>query len=542
MKKINLLGYVLGVCLMALVSFFVSSCATEELEENEIIPGLNLITNNYTGYSTGELQLEPTGITLGNIRIDLAKTQIEVTAEKLGKLSLTSQTDPSTAVDSTAVGKVTKRGTKKFNFSDGQIATAVWQYLYELAAKYHWEITEVIFKNYTSELVEDGKIARIILNFDVICKRDGETPDVKTFTLSPAYYQYVKGAQIDDNAIVNTYDEIGRSTGDVTAIDAAFTAKVWLNLAQKTITVKKDQFGKVDPTLLGTPHRTAVSPTDSIGEKITFSDGFSDKQVAKIEIRNVHHKNAKFYYSITELKYIDYTVTTVSDKQCLITLHYRGTYVHSDGSKKGTFDLYPKYYQKLEDEPAQLTWKVDSTYTILSDGSMIWYGKLTRSDGLVKEKRAVVAFVGDVHGRYVFGVSEAKVIKKNDSHKKRTEMCTTEKDGDWTITTDYETWRWERFFANPQNLDLTTETEIVFWTKQLTFKDPETGWTLTTKPLVKNCEITADEIYIDSSAPSTKEDQGHSYTYVGSHRLAVKNTVDGNTIHSSTGDSRLFTH
>lgn len=541
--KKNLLSYALSLCLVTLCSIAFWACSNEELDAASVTTILNLKVTNNTGYSTGDLLLEPSGTSIGNIRIDLKETKIEVTPDKLGTVRLTGQTNPEVTDEPTETS-MRRHGTKNFSFSDGQTAAAVWNYLYETAALNHWELTDVQFVDYEAERVSDDMV-RITLNFDVICQLVGKNTDVKSFTMSPSYYQYVKGAKVDDTAIVTTDDQIGGSSADVTAIDVAFTAKAWLKLAQTSITVKKDQFGKVSLSQAGTPQGSTINKTDSIGEQITFADSFADSQRASITLRNAHHKNAEFYYSITELKYIDYTVTTVSDKQCLITLHYRGTYVHSNGTKRGTFDLYPKYYQILEEEqpqPQEFTYKVDSTYTNLGDGSMLWQGTITRSDGKKWEKRKTVAFVGDVHGRDVFGVSEAKVVKKNDTHKKHSNMCTTTTEGEWTITKDYETWRWERYFANPQNLDLTAETEIVFWTQQLTFKDPETGWTLTTKPLVKNCVITQDEIIYDASAPKIKQDgdHDHDYTYVGTHILAVINTLDGNFFYTSIAPSCLL--
>jgi len=545
MKKNNFVSYVLTLCVVMLVNFFCTSCANEEMDKlvTNLTLQLQLQIKNYTGYSTGDLHLEPLGTSVGDARIELSQTKIEVEPEQLGKVALTSQTEPTITKVEAADSIKSYHGTKNFRFSDTQTAAAVWNYMYELVAKYHWEVVDIQFVDYKSELINDA-IARIDLNFDVICKENSDEHKEKRFTMSPGYYQYVKGAKIDDTPIITTDDQIGGSTGDVTAIDPAFSAKVWLKLAQTSITVKKDQFGKVSLSQAGTPQSVDISRTDSLGNQITFADNFVDSQKASVSIRNAHHKNAEFYYTINELKYIDYTATAISDKQYLITLHYRGSFVHSDGSKKGTFDLYPKYYQMLEEEkPAELTYKVDSTYVFLSSGSIIWRATIERSDGKKWEQKKTVAFVGDVHGRNVFGVSEALVVDKRDSNKEHQDLSITEPDGEnWTIKTSYYTWRWERYFANPANKDLSAETEIVFWTKQLTFKDSETGWTLTTKPLVKSCKILQDEIINEDDAPKTMKDpdHDHDYTYVGSHKLQVECDVDGIFFHSSTATTYLY--
>lgn len=539
-KKI-LLGYVLSVIVLTLSMFFVG-CSNEEIETASAPTNLTLNISNNTGYSTGELILQPTGETLGNIRIDLSKIKIEVEADQLGKVSLTGQTDPA-ITDVETESSMSKNGTKSFTFSDTQTATAVWNYLYEVAALNHWELTDVQYVDYDYELVNDeGTMARITLNFDAICQQFGNKTDVKRFTLSPSYYQVVKGVKVDDTAIVTTHDGIGGSTGDVTAAEAAFTADVWLKLAQTSINVTKDKLGKVNLSTAGTPQTTAISKTDSIGEQITFADNFADSQKASVTIRNAHSKSAEFYYSITSLKYVDYTATAVNDKTYLIKLHYRGTYVHSNGSKQGTFELYPSYYQVLEDEQPALTYKVTESPTKndLTDSRSDYLTVIIkRSDGKKWTLEELIAQCGTAKGRKVLGVTApATTTGYNDTDYEREDSGVETKNG-FTISTSNHIYRRDTKYKAEISDNLTSESEILFTTKSIKFVDPETGWEWK-KDYVQRVEITSGNIETIAGKQQTYSEQGYNYKYLATHKITFKCYLNGELYKQSISENDLY--
>ena len=261
----------------------------------------------------------------------------------------------------------------------------------------------------------------------------------------------------------------------------------------------------------------------------------------------MHHKNAEWWYAISETKYVDYKAELVNDSTYKITLNYNGKYSHSkESSKSGSFAQNPFYYQILKAEPQPLTYKSDTTYIYdggQNSGSILFIYNVVRSDGKTIAKGSdEVAWSGNVAGRNVFGVTKAEITDRKDSHQDWPNLFETKKHDNVTVkTTHYQTYRFERYYKGNSNTPISAICEFKFVTSKVTITDPETGWSLSSKDFTPSVTVTKDEIGQDSSAPSTlKDDQtGHTYSYLGTHTLSVKCNI-GWDFHKSTAKNHLY--
>lgn len=518
--------------------------AFEEVSPQKIVRYVQEQVNDWLGGSDVSVVEHPTSALFAQVQILLHEERIYVERENLGKADLVSQTNPEITRQPSSGDSIAYRGVKSFTFSDGQISDAIWRYIYAAVADSHVEITNVTFKDYEVGVVSDD-VRKITQRYEVSYQyfHDG-TADAGTVEMKPFYYQLVKGAKVDDTPLINTDDHIGYSTGAVTtATPGGFTSRVLLQLASQYVTVDANKFGKTVLTEAGVPVNAPVAVTDSLGNQIRWMDRFNDPQTATSTIRNMHATNAEWYWYIVKGVYVDSKATKVDEETYLITDHYRYTVAHSsDATRTVTFDLYPRYYQKLEKE-VSYTYKVDSTYQKYDAdtySTIIWEGTITRSDGKKWSYAEQVVQEGDIKGRVVYGVSEAKVVKRDDTNFKKENESGVKTNNNWSITTDYRIWRWDRYYANVGNQNLMSNSEIVFVTRTLKFVDPETGWSMETKTFQQQVKVVRDEIAFERNQPQTTTNNGHACTYVGTHFLKVESYLDGVLFRTSESVNPLY--
>ena len=539
------LNVIMTVIMMMVMSGVLGSCneAGEELDI-KYAPEPNIEVKNEQGYSIISIT---DGKYTTKIEIQLAQKSIAVDRKDLGKSTRTFESDiAKSEKDSTSVTI-----TRTHKFSDTQSSQATGKNWHDPNATFYVEAVDITCNEETSstKVDEEGNVYRIIPTYPVKLRYIQGGNELKTITIdaNPWYLQTAKDAKIDDKAIVSIDNQLGSSTADVTvATDASFTSKTSIKLAKRYVYVDKDQFGKLTVTS-GTPSTSNINNTDSIGNLITATDKGSDGQVINLHIRNMHHKNAEWWYAVSETKYVDYKAELVNDSTYKITLNYNGKYSHSkESSKSGSFAQNPYYYQILKAEPQQLTYQVDTCYIYdggANSGSILYMYKITRSDGKKFNGTEEVAWSGNVAGRNVFGVTKAEITDRKYSSQDWPNLFETKNRNNCKIeTTAYKTYRYERYFASSGSTPISAICEFKFVTSKVTFTDPDTGWTLVSKEFTPSVSITKDEIGQDSSAPSTlKDDQtGHTYSYLGTHTLSVNCKLNNQIFHKSTGKSNLY--
>ena len=155
----------------------------------EVIDSLIIRTKDYEGHSDGSAT-NVLGTGSAEIALTLGNKELIVEEAQFGKLSLTNEGAPSSEDISTITQKG-QRSTKRFTFSDGQIATAIYQYLYQLTAENHVEITSVAYKDYTATKTGDSTY-QIKPHFVVSYRRLGTLTETGTFDLYPWYTQKLK--------------------------------------------------------------------------------------------------------------------------------------------------------------------------------------------------------------------------------------------------------------------------------------------------------------------------------------------------------------
>lgn len=155
-----------------------------------IVDSLIVTTHDGEGFADGSIR-NVLGFTSAQATVTLAQPQIIVTeASKLGVVTLLS-TSPTNSKD---ISTTTQRGTsfaKSDNFSDGQVAADIWQYLYDITAENHVEIQDVQYVDYSAVAVNDST-RRITLHYHVTFQRTGSVTESGSFELYPYYTQLLR--------------------------------------------------------------------------------------------------------------------------------------------------------------------------------------------------------------------------------------------------------------------------------------------------------------------------------------------------------------
>jgi len=168
----------------------------------EVVDSLIIRTQNNEGNSSGTIT-NVLGTGSAEVSLNLGSKSVTVPEAQFGKTSLTNESNVTTEDISTTTQKGV-RSTKNFTFADGQTALAIYQYLYQLAAENHVEITSVVYKDYTPTKLSDTQY-RITPHFVVTYRRLGTLTETGTFDLYPWYTQNLQ--QITDPTYEYVVDE-----------------------------------------------------------------------------------------------------------------------------------------------------------------------------------------------------------------------------------------------------------------------------------------------------------------------------------------------
>lgn len=159
-------------------------------EGTNVVDSLIVTTHDGEGFADGSIR-NVLGFTTAQATVTLAQPLIVVTeAGKLGVVSLLS-TSPTNSKD---ISTNTQHGTsfaKTDNYSDGQVAADIWQYLYDLSAENHVEVTDVQYVDYSAAAVNDST-RKITLHYHVTYERKGSITEKGSFELYPYYSQVLR--------------------------------------------------------------------------------------------------------------------------------------------------------------------------------------------------------------------------------------------------------------------------------------------------------------------------------------------------------------
>lgn len=109
----------------------------------------------------------------------------------------------------------------------------------------------------------------------------------------------------------------------------------------------------------------------------------------------------------------------------------------------------------------------------------------------------------------------------------------------FTETMRTHLWRYQNHWVSDADGDIYTDSHLLFQSCVITFRDGDFTWT--SKSFTKSAEVTYDNIDTDSDmVGKTTTTNGRNYTYGGTHRLTVKNLVDGEEFFTSTAVSPLW--
>lgn len=109
----------------------------------------------------------------------------------------------------------------------------------------------------------------------------------------------------------------------------------------------------------------------------------------------------------------------------------------------------------------------------------------------------------------------------------------------FTETMRTHLWRYQNHWVSDADGDIYTDSHLLFQSCVITFTDGDFSWT--SKSFEKSAEVVYDNIDQDEDmVGKTTTTNGNSYSYGGTHRLTVKNLVDGEEFFSSTAVSPLW--
>jgi hypothetical protein len=191
----------------------------------EVNDSLIITTHNNEGYADGNV-INVLGTGSSEINITLTKNNIPVAKSDLGTVTLVSATDPSSTDISTSAQKG-MRYMRNFNFSDTQVATTIYQFLHQLSAENHVEITDVNYVDYQAIKTAGDKYAEITLHFRVAYQRYGNLTETGYFDLYPRYQQMAKDEQpVIRYEVDDSYKDKTLSTSKVKKLTVKITRYV----------------------------------------------------------------------------------------------------------------------------------------------------------------------------------------------------------------------------------------------------------------------------------------------------------------------------
>jgi len=343
-------------------------------------------------------------------------------------------------------------------------------------------------------------------------------------------------------------------------IGGTATAKV--SLTRDTVTVEQNQLGQVELLKENKGQLIDISRVDSIGRYQSFDWSFSDGQTAvgftKWQYVGVEVLGTKIpYAAVSNLRFVQVARVEGTDDPNVVkvVLLFKATYEAKDINQlpegvpaSGELDLEVEYYQKaiVAPQPAEeLTYTTKMTFDPDASG-MYGIFEVFRSDGKTFSYTNKMASCGKISGGIYHVINTDHTCDFSDREDSRPEMNETgvSKDGYFSWVKSSHIWRFNvESFLTEANGHVGPVSEILFWSKNYTFIDPETGWSYTWE-FEKSTNVVENTIKYLEDAPKEVElndGTGRKGIYIGSYVLSIVNLLNKTEkVNESTSVSHLY--
>lgn len=533
------------------------SCSDQLLETAAITGTQDIIeSHDYDGYSVADITNKDGHFVLG-FRIDLGKKKIETEADVTGKINAVKPSNPST-IEYSEKGMTGELMTRHFDFQyDGQTADATATWLVDSLADYHYEVTDVYYKDYTSNVLDDeGKVYQMLPHFVVNYIHTTDPTLNGELNLYPRYLHLTKGTEIVDSLIVRTQNNEGSASGSVTNVLGTGSSEVALTLGSRELTVEENQFGKTSLTNESNVTTEDISTTSQKGERAAKNFTFADGQTSRAIWQYLYQIAADNHVTITSVTYKDFTADKLSEDTYKITQHYEVNYQRV-GTKveSGSFDLYPWYTQKLKKaENPTYVYEVDEKYSDSEANDVKMRNlsvKIYKKDAATGETvdswrlRWTVVTSGHIVGRDTVYVSATNIVDHDFTDKEEMgeayhyENKAIEDNPKFLETLSSHTYRCEAFAPADGGGKSVMGGQLLYQTSVITFTDENFIWK--SKEFVKSVDRSDEQMYDDPSrAGKTCVSSDRTYKYGKSHKITAHNYLDGELWFSSTATSHLW--
>lgn len=389
--------------------------------------------------------------------------------------------------------------------------------------------------------------------------QSGETLDVKAKGGQPIIvtngYEtslVITNSNVTNNGTesVGTITGIGSITTDIESenplkytLDTTGEAKVTLN--KSIVTVSAENAGIVNMTEKSSAIESDLSTEENVKKSYTKTFAFSDGQTADA-VYAYAYTNVKLsssvsvpHVEVTNVDYIDYTATKIADNQYKIVMHFVANYKTAGVRNAITesLDLYPEYIQEIEaTAPAYTYEEVVNYHFVEQDPSVLMEWRLTRNDGKKFSIWATVGKFARISGHNELHVTSGDIVSSNEKSMNTKEECINafapsadcffEKDEkEFHITSSAFGKEYNRTWMAESGKPIEGLGVIVmFQTANVTFTDPETGYT-STKSFSGELKI-KEEKSVDLHK-SDIQVQGKTAPYINSYQFTLEFLLKG---------------
>lgn len=353
-----------------------------------------------------------------------------------------------------------------------------------------------------------------------------------TDTVKVEVERFVKGADV----VKSVVNDFGFSNGTMTLGDKQLLA-VEIRHQFPLLSVEKNILGSANFSNVA-----ALRWDGTDGQKTTATVGAQGCQVDGVE------------YVRSEFK----TLVENSLVQVRTVYKVNGTYKNENNDVLPfEMELAPSYVQSYEEvvpvnnDPVY-RYEVEESYkdkeanNVKTRKLTVKITKFDQDNNVVQTWKLLrgVVISGHVSG-YDLYVKSTDIVNKvyTDEDDARPEYnyenVPVEGNEQFTETMRTHLWRYQNHWVSDADGDIYTDSHLLFQSCVITFTDGDFTWT--SKSFTKSAKVTYDKIDQDSDmVGKTTTTNGNSYTYGGTHRLTVKNLVDGEDFFTSTAVSPLW--
>jgi len=380
-----------------------------------------------------------------------------------------------------------------------------------------------------TEVIHDS-IDKIVVKYDTVYQ---DKPVIIHDTINVDVDHFVKGADL----LKSVVNDLGFANGTLQLGDKQLLA-VEIKHQFPILSVEKD--------ILGSANFSKV--------KALHWEG-TDKQVTTATVSSEGETTVNnFEYVRSEFK------TLVENSLVQVRTVYRvyGTYKNENEDVcEFTMELAPSYIQSYEEvvpvnnDPVY-HYEVEDSYKdkeangVKTRKLTVKITKLDQDNNVVQTWKLLrgVVISGHISG-YDLNVMGTTITEKvyTDEDDARPqynyENVAIEGNEQFSETMRTHLWRYQNHWVSDANGDVYTDSHLLFQSCVITFTDGDFSWT--SKSFTKSAEVVYDNIDTDAEmVGQTKSESGNTYTYGGTHRLSVKNLVDGEEFFTSTAVSPLW--